>query len=81
MTPLPLHKGLYGRPAPYPEACEPLEEVGAAQPADAAAALAFAMGRTFGTKLLASRFGRAPFLGGDDLKDQRHRPAIPATCA
>jgi protein ImuA len=45
MTPLPLHKGLYGRPAPYPEACEPLEEVGAAQPADAPAALAFALGR------------------------------------
>jgi protein ImuA len=45
MTPLPLHKGLYGRPASYPEACEPLEEVGAAQPADAAAALAFAVGR------------------------------------
>ena len=30
---------------PYPEACEPLEEVGAAQPADAAAALAFALAR------------------------------------
>ena len=30
MTPIPLHKGLYGRPASYPEACEPLEEVGAA---------------------------------------------------
>jgi len=45
MTPIPLHKGLFGRPAPYPEACEPLEEVGAAQPADAAAALAFALAR------------------------------------
>jgi protein ImuA len=45
MTPLPLHKGLYGRPAPYPEVCEPLEEVGAAQPADAAAALGFALAR------------------------------------
>ncbi len=29
----------------YPEVCEPLEEVGAAQPADAAAALAFALAR------------------------------------
>jgi protein ImuA len=45
MTPLPLHKGLYGRPAAYPEACEPLEEAAAAQPADAAAALAFALAR------------------------------------
>ena len=45
MTPIPLHKGLFGRPAPYPEACEPLEEVGAAQPGDAAAALAFVLAR------------------------------------
>src|SRR5580698_6978264 len=45
MTPIPLHKGLYGRPAAYPEVCEPLEEVGAAQPADAPAALAFALAR------------------------------------
>lgn len=46
MTAVPLHKGLYGRPAPvYPEACEPLEEVGAARPADAASALAFALAR------------------------------------
>jgi protein ImuA len=45
MTSTPLHKGLYGRPAAYPEACEPLEEVGAAQPADAAAALGFALAR------------------------------------
>jgi protein ImuA len=29
----------------YPEVCEPLEEVGAARPADAAAALAFALSR------------------------------------
>ncbi len=45
MTAIPLHKGLRGRPAAYPEACEPLEEVGAALPADAAAALAFALAR------------------------------------
>lgn len=45
MTAIPLHKGLYGQPAPFPEACEPLEEVGAVQPADAAAALAFALAR------------------------------------
>jgi protein ImuA len=45
MTPFPLHKGLYGRPAAYPEACDPLEEVVADQPADAAAALGFALGR------------------------------------
>jgi protein ImuA len=45
MTPILLHKGLFGRPASYPEVCEPLEEVGAAQPPDAAAALAFALGR------------------------------------
>ncbi len=45
MTPFPLHKGLYGRPAAYPEACDPLEEVAADQPADAAAALGFALGR------------------------------------
>ena len=45
MTPFPLHKGLYGRPASYPEACDPLEEVAAAQPADAAVALGFALGR------------------------------------
>jgi protein ImuA len=45
MTAIPLHKGLYGRPAAFPEACEPLEEVAAAEPADAAAALGFAMGR------------------------------------
>jgi hypothetical protein len=46
MIAIPLHKGLYGRPAAvFPEACEPLEEVGAAQVADAAAALAFAFGR------------------------------------
>jgi protein ImuA len=45
MTAIPLHKGLYGRPAPFPEACEPLEEAGAARPADAAAALAFALAR------------------------------------
>ncbi|MDR3510313.1 MAG: hypothetical protein P4L73_01650 [Caulobacteraceae bacterium] len=48
MTAIPLHKGLYGRPAPYPEACEPLEEVGAARPADAAAAMAFALARLTG---------------------------------
>lgn len=45
MTAIPLHKGLYGRPADFPEACEPLEEVGAAQPADAGAAFGFAIGR------------------------------------
>src|ERR1700761_705755 len=45
MTTLPLHKGLYGRPAAFPEACEPLEEVGAAQPADAGAAFGFALAR------------------------------------
>jgi protein ImuA len=45
MTAIPLHKGLYARPAAFPEACDPLEEVGAAQPADAAAAFAFALGR------------------------------------
>ena len=45
MTPIPLHKGLFGRPASFPEVCEPLEEVGAAQPPAAAAALAFALGR------------------------------------
>jgi protein ImuA len=32
-------------PAVYPRACEPLEEVGAAEPADAASALAFALER------------------------------------
>src|ERR1700753_2641841 len=48
MTSLPLHKGLYGRPADYPEACEPLEEVGAAAPGDAAAGLAFALSRPGG---------------------------------
>jgi protein ImuA len=45
MTSLPLHKGLYGHPGAYPQACEPLEEVAAAQPADAAAALGFALAR------------------------------------
>src|SRR5580692_1895212 len=45
MTSMPLHKSLYARSASYPEACEPLEEVGAAQPADAAAALGFALAR------------------------------------
>jgi hypothetical protein len=45
MTTLPLHKGLYGQPAPYPQACEPLEEVAAARPADAAATFAFALAR------------------------------------
>ena len=45
MTTLPLHKGLYGQPAPYPQACEPLEEAAAAQPADAATTFAFALAR------------------------------------
>jgi len=45
MTTIPLHKGPDGQPAPYPQACEPLEEVGAAEPADAAAAFAFALSR------------------------------------
>jgi len=45
MTPPPLHKGLYGQPAAYPEACDPLEEVAAAEPADVAAAFGFALGR------------------------------------
>jgi len=37
-------------PAVYPRACEPLEEVGAAEPADAAAALAFALERLTGAE-------------------------------
>jgi protein ImuA len=45
MTSIPLQRGLYSRPAAYPETCEPLEEVAAAQPADAATALAFALAR------------------------------------
>jgi protein ImuA len=48
MTSIPLHKGLYGQPAAFPEACDPLEETAAAQPADAAAALGFALGRLAG---------------------------------
>ena len=35
-------------PAVFPRTCEPLEEVGAAQPADAASALAFALERVTG---------------------------------
>jgi protein ImuA len=45
MPTIAFHKGLYGHPAAFPEACEPLEEAGAAQPADVAAAFGFAVGR------------------------------------
>ena len=41
LSPAPLSLGA----TPYPEACEPLEEVSAAQPADAAAALGFGLAR------------------------------------
>ncbi len=45
MTPTPITATSLLAPGLYPEACEPLEEVGAAQPADIAVALAFALCR------------------------------------
>ena len=46
MTPAALiHRPVSPDPAVYPSVCEPLEEVGAAEPADAGAALAFALER------------------------------------
>ncbi len=44
----PLPRPLSFAAAPYPEACEPLEEVTAAQPVDAAAALGFCLARLAG---------------------------------
>jgi len=48
MTTLPLRK-LDLTPAAFPETSEPLEEVGAREPADAGAAFAFALSRIAGT--------------------------------
>ena len=48
MTPMLLSAASLPDPAAYPRACEPLEEVGAAEPADVAAALAFALDRVTG---------------------------------
>jgi protein ImuA len=45
MTARLLQRSYVPDPAQYPAACEPLEEVGAAQPGDAAAALAFGLAR------------------------------------
>jgi protein ImuA len=46
MTPTTLiHLAALADPAVYPQACEPLEEVGAAEPGDLAAALAFTLAR------------------------------------
>ena len=45
MTPTPIMTAPLLAPEFYPTVCEPLEEVGAAEPRDAAAALAFALGR------------------------------------
>ena len=45
MTPSPIPTAPHMAPDLYPAVCEPLEEVGAARPADASAALAFALSR------------------------------------
>lgn len=50
MTPTPIMTAPLLAPEFYPAVCEPLEEVGAAEPRDAAAALAFALGRLADSK-------------------------------
>ena len=45
MPPAPFPRPIAPDPALFPQACEPLEEIGAAQPADAATALGFGLAR------------------------------------
>src|SRR5271154_278944 len=48
MTPTAFHRPSPKDPAPFPHLSEPLEDAGAAAPADAAAALAFGISRLTG---------------------------------
>jgi protein ImuA len=51
MKPVPLQCQPAPDPTRFPVACEPLEEVGAREPGDAAAAFAFALSRLAGARL------------------------------